>query len=188
MSRPSDEENAVQHAGHSATARSEPDPLTATVDSPPPEAVSAAHRIRNAVTYLLSRTVTRLNAQVAKRLRDEHNMSIAQWRVLAILADEQDITSAAIRRIVDIDKGQLSRLVSAMQVCGWVEVAEDPLDLRRQRISLTDEGRRAHAGAEPMMGRRRQRLESQITAEEKATLIAILEKINAAAETELSDD
>ncbi|MEM9603112.1 MAG: MarR family winged helix-turn-helix transcriptional regulator [Pseudomonadota bacterium] len=178
----------MQHAGTPTTTQPRHDLAGEAGDTPSPEAVSAAHRIRNAVTYQLSRTVTRLNAQVAKRLRDEHNMSIAQWRVLAILADEHDTTSAAIRRIVDIDKGQLSRLVSAMQVCGWVDVAEDPLDLRRQRISLTDEGRRAHAGAEPMMRRRRQWLESQITAEEKATLVAILEKINTAAEAELCDD
>ena len=158
------------------------------VEGQPVATSNTAQHIQNAITYQLSRTVTRINAQVAKRLRDQHNMSIAQWRVLAILADEQFTTSAAIRRTVDIDKGQLSRLISAMQVCGWVDVAEDPLDLRRQRISLTSEGRLAHASAEPMMRKRREFLESQLTPAEKLQLVTILQKINAAADTELDDD
>jgi len=148
----------------------------------------AGQRIQNAITYQLMRTVARINAQVSKRLRDNHQMSLAQWRILALLADQTCTTTAAIRRTVDIDKGQLSRLVSAMQTCGWIEVTEDPIDLRRQRLHLTPTGRRAHAAAEPMMRKRRELLESKLSPTEKKQLFAILAKINDAAEESLIDD
>ncbi|MDT0307564.1 helix-turn-helix domain-containing GNAT family N-acetyltransferase [Streptomyces sp. DSM 44917] len=71
--------------------------------------------------------------------------SLAEARVLYELAGRGRTPVAELRRRLEMDPGQLSRLLARAEEAGLVLRERDPGDARRQRVGLTGTGRRAAA-------------------------------------------
>lgn len=69
---------------------------------------------------------------------------LPEARVLFELGRRETIDAADLRRILDLDGGYLSRLLARLGEKGLVARDRSPDDGRRQRLSLTDEGRTAY--------------------------------------------
>ena len=70
---------------------------------------------------------------------------LPEARVLFEIGHRDVIEVAELRRELDMDAGQLSRLVARLDEQGLVRREPSPQDGRRQRLRLTAAGRRAHA-------------------------------------------
>ncbi|GAB2897494.1 GNAT family N-acetyltransferase [Streptomyces mayteni] len=79
----------------------------------------------------------------AHRLGTPH--SLPEARVIWELAGREHTRVTDLRRAVDMDAGQLSRLLTQAEATGLVERQRDPADSRRQLIRLTPAGRDAVA-------------------------------------------
>lgn len=74
------------------------------------------------------------------RLATEHDMSLTQLRVLAILRDRR-VRMAQLADYLGLERSSLSGLIDRAQARGLVERVPDALDGRALQVGLTDAGR-----------------------------------------------
>ena len=86
---------------------------------------------------LLAKVIDR---ESARQLQSEHNLSLAEWRVLAFVGTTGAASASEIGTAGEIDRAEISRAVSKLIEAGLVR--RDPSEQNRKRlmISVTDAG------------------------------------------------
>ncbi|MEP0945156.1 MAG: MarR family transcriptional regulator [Rhizobiaceae bacterium] len=133
------------------------------------------------LTYRLTRLQNKLNAQAAQILRNHDGPTLTDWRILRILNSLKQSTLAEIVSLTNMDKGQLSRRISALVEQGMIHAQPDVDDFRKQNLTISETGRAAHERVLPAMRARRNHLANEISEEEYATFLSVLDRINTAA-------
>lgn len=114
-------------------------------DQPEPSAArpSGLHGLMY-VDRSLAVACTRGREAVVSRFREllhREGFSEQQWRVLRILTDEGEKTSAEISALACIHKVSISRIVTSLEGRGLVSRRASETDARASYVSLTNEGR-----------------------------------------------
>lgn len=143
------------------------------------EAIAALTRI---VTFRLARTQNKLNAQMTYLLRKTSDLSLVEWRILRMIAAYGPATMADLARLVEMDKGQLSRKVHAMTERDLITSTPDPVDHRKFILSLSPSAEGLLERLMPMVSRRIDALVGDISAEDLETFFNVLAHIDRAAE------
>ena len=91
---------------------------------------------------VLADLVAKRVARIAAR---EGGLSLAQWRVLAALADRPGRTAREVVDVTPMDKGMVSRAVTALAERRLVARQADGADARRVFLTLTEEGQATFA-------------------------------------------
>ncbi|MDH3233178.1 MAG: MarR family transcriptional regulator [Alphaproteobacteria bacterium] len=96
--------------------------------------------------YLLNRAGSRIAASFSESLKEEHDLTLSMWRVLAALHHRDGQFVGELARMTTIEVSTLSRMLGAMQRRGLVERRRPALqavgsDARTVAIHLTDAGR-----------------------------------------------
>lgn len=138
--------------------------------------------LTSVVTYRLARANNKLTAQVAHLLKESSDLSLAEWRILRLLAAQNETTMADLARATEIDKGQLSRKIKALREAGHVTVTPDAVDHRKLDLSITDAGRAAVNALLPMAAKRQAALRRKISDAELAIFLDVLQRLEEAAE------
>ncbi|MEM7347670.1 MAG: hypothetical protein AAF485_25835, partial [Chloroflexota bacterium] len=60
-------------------------------------------------SYYLTAIYNKLTSGASRIYRDEFNIGIVDWRIIATLASEAYITASRVSRITNIDKGSISK-------------------------------------------------------------------------------
>ncbi|MEM7270471.1 MAG: MarR family winged helix-turn-helix transcriptional regulator [Pseudomonadota bacterium] len=141
-----------------------------------------AQPLRRFLTYRLSVTQSKLNAQATRYLREQVGLTLTQWRVIALIGGAGETTLTELCRTSALDKGLVSRRVSALTEAGVINAAEDEQDHRVQRLSLSEKGREIFARTLPKMQARQAFLNASLEPEELETLMRALDKLELAAE------
>lgn len=100
--------------------------------------------------YRLSRLTNRISRSIARIYADRFDMTIPEWRVMAILAEYPDISASEVAEWTAMDKVAVSRAVSRLRRAGRVERHFAQEDRRRSVLALTEEGRDVHARIVPL--------------------------------------
>lgn len=94
------------------------------------------------ITELLSFRVRRLanllSASAGPRFRREFDVSLPEWRTLALLGQTQPMTVNKLARLAALDKAQMSRVISGLVDRGLVSKSLGPR--RSSQLTLTDSG------------------------------------------------
>lgn len=90
-------------------------------------------------------------AELNRQLRCEYGITGAQLAVLRIVAEQDHLTLAALRRQLIMHPATLGQLVDRLASRHLVELSPDPDDRRRRRVSVTAAGREILAAA-PLAG------------------------------------
>ena len=143
------------------------------------EAIAALTRI---VTFRLARTQNKLNAQMTYLLRQTSDLSLVEWRILRMIAAYGPATMADLARLVEMDKGQLSRKVHAMTERDLITLIPDPVDHRKLILSLSPSAEGLLERLMPMVSRRIDGLVGDIPADDLETFFNVLAHIDRAAE------
>ena len=72
---------------------------------------------------------------------DDENITIPEWRVLAVIAQASSVAARDVVRKTPMDKMSVSRAVTGLEQKGLVRRASDPNDRRVAAMSLSPEGR-----------------------------------------------
>ena len=96
--------------------------------------------------YLLNRAGSRIAESYSHRLKQEHGITLAMWRVLASLHHRNGQRVGELAEMTTIEVSTLSRLLGTMQRKGLVERRRPAVhavggDARTVAISLTPNGR-----------------------------------------------
>lgn len=134
------------------------------------------------LTFRLSRVQAKLNAQGARVLMDAAGLTLAQWRVVALVGSAGQTRQSDLSREAALDKGLLSRNVKNLVEQGVVISTPDEVDHRVQHLSLSDKGREIFKRVLPATRRRQEHLRAGLTQTEIETFRRVLDKLEIASE------
>lgn len=134
-------------------------------------------RVDQFLTFKIARLHNKLNAQAARRLREVCGLSLPQWRVLACIAVEGEISASQLIRFMNIDKGLLSRALKTLQNDGLVISTTSKVDLRVHWLELSESGKKVYKDVVPLMASRQARILSIMTEEERQAFESMLERL-----------
>ena len=104
-------------------------------------------------------------------------LSARVFSALSLAVKFPNITQSELARMMGIERSGLVAIVDELEERGYLLRAQVPGDRRVQALVPTDAGRRAYAGAIEIVRDHEDRLFSDLTREDKATLLALLKKI-----------
>lgn len=100
--------------------------------------------------YRLSLVANRVSRGLAQLYAQRFNLTIPQWRVIAVLAGEPGISADRVCALTAMDKVAVSRAVARLAARRYLTRRRDPSDGRRVLLSLSAAGRRVHGQIVPL--------------------------------------
>lgn len=107
----------------------------------------------------------------------EFDISISEWRLIAILGSDGPMVANDIRQRAAMDKVQVSRAAAKLLEAGHIRKQVDPGDRRRATLSLSGSGQKIFNQIVPIALEREAFLSSALSEKEKSNLIQLLEKL-----------
>ena len=131
--------------------------------------------------FRLSFTSNLVSERVAGTYRALFDLSIPEWRLVAVIAEGEGISQQAIGARTRMDKVTVSRAAIALTDRGLLERAPNPDDKRSHLLRLSAAGRELHAAVAPKALELERRIFEQFTKAELDGFTAMLRRIDAAA-------
>jgi MarR family transcriptional regulator, lower aerobic nicotinate degradation pathway regulator len=133
-------------------------------------------RLQDDAGYLLSRAggmaVRAFNDALAPL-----GLRTRQYAVLAHIAEHGDSSQRRVAAALDLDPSTVVALVDDLERAGWAERKQDPQDRRTRLIGATPAGRKALQAAADVVAALHADLLAPLSAQERATLLALLRRI-----------
>lgn len=134
--------------------------------------------------YRLSVLANTVSQGIARGYRQRHDISVTEWRILAVLGRFPGLTASEVAERTAMDKVAISRGVKSLAEKGLLERRTDPGDRRRQRLFITPgKGRRVLDEVIPMARDYERQLLQPLSAAERATLSDLLARLQSRAES-----
>lgn len=133
--------------------------------------------------YRLSILSNRISRAIAARYAKAFDLTIPEWRIIAVLGRRPGLTAKEIAEATEMDKVAVSRAVAKLVAARRVVARADASDARRQILSLTATGEGVHARIAPIALASEQRLLAALDSRERQHLDALLNRLLDAART-----
>lgn len=131
--------------------------------------------------YRLSVASNRVSAAVATAYQSLFALKIAEWRLIAVLAEGQGATQQAIGVATRMDKVTVSRAAIALTARGLIERRPNPDDQRSHLLSLSQDGQALYQSVAPKALALEAEIFGGFRRAELSDLAAMLDRIEAAA-------
>ena len=152
-------------------------PIRAKSDAPAERLV-----LERFVPYRLSILSNRVSRAIAARYARTFDLTIPEWRVIAVLGRRTGLSATEIAEATEMDKVAVSRAVARLVGARRVAATIDAQDARRQSLALTAVGAAVHAKIAPIALACEERLLASLDRRERAALDALLDRLLAAAQ------
>lgn len=127
--------------------------------------------------YRLSILSNRVSRAIAARYAKTFNLTIPEWRIIAVLGRRPGLTAKEIAEATEMDKVAVSRAVAKLTQSKRVVARADREDARRQILALTAQGESVHARIAPIALESEQRLLTALDARERQQLDTLLDRL-----------
>ncbi|MDI5977150.1 MarR family winged helix-turn-helix transcriptional regulator [Amycolatopsis magusensis] len=127
------------------------------------------------LSYRLSRTSSAMSRSAALRYKREFDVSLGEWRAIALIAADPTLTLNRLARRAGLDKAQMSRVVSRLTERGLVNRTAG--SGRSSQLALTEEGTRVYRGLITAANERDADFLAILSGEEAAILHRALDKL-----------
>ncbi|MGD8325323.1 MAG: MarR family winged helix-turn-helix transcriptional regulator [Sphingomonadales bacterium] len=134
--------------------------------------------LANFLPYQLSTIANLVSRELAQIYQEEFDLSVAEWRIIAVLGPDKQLSARDITDITIMDKVTVSRAVQRLMQSGRIASKADKNDRRRQILVLTEAGQDVFHTVVPLALGYEARLLNRIGDEERATLSKIFKKLN----------
>lgn len=124
--------------------------------------------------YKLSRLLSVGGSMVIRLCEGRFGITRREWRVIARLAQEQDLLSSELAERIQLDRARTSRAVSSLVAKKLVRRARGVADKRQARLALTERGRSLHRELFPLVCEINRGLLAPLSAGEVQRLDAML--------------
>ena len=131
--------------------------------------------------YRLSVASNAVSRLIARAYEDRFGLTIPQWRLIAVLAEDGPMTPGALVARTAMDKVTISRAAQGLLRRRLVGRVAHEADGRSHRLSLTGEGTRLHAEIAPLALAYEAALLSGLAPGEVAAVKLLLKRLEAAA-------
>jgi DNA-binding MarR family transcriptional regulator len=140
-----------------------------------------ALRLAAFVPYRLSIATNTVSDVIAGAYRALFGLTIPEWRLIAVLAEKGSGTQFDLGAATRMDKVTVSRAAIALVARGLMGRSPNPHDRRSHLVALTAEGKALYDQAAPKALALEDAILDDFSADEVATLIAMLQRLEAAA-------
>ena len=113
-----------------------------------------------------------------QRAYANENITINEWRVLAVIAQEASLAARDVVRLTPLDKMSVSRAVASLEAKGFAERSVSSSDRRVNVVSLTRDGRALFDRAAALALDYEDDILTVLTEEERRSLDRILTKLS----------
>jgi DNA-binding MarR family transcriptional regulator len=129
------------------------------------------------VPYRLSVLTNRVSGAIALHYSERFDLSIPQWRVMAVLGQRPNISARDVASRTAMDKVQVSRAVAALMRARRVARSGDAQDGRVTRLSLTRQGKAIYDEIVPLALHLEELFLSPLSPEERKTFDHLMTKL-----------
>ena len=129
--------------------------------------------------YRLSVLTNRVSSAIARHYSERFNLSIPEWRVIAVLGQNPGLSAREVAERTAMDKVQVSRAVASLLAAKRLTKAAHVSDGRVAHLSLSAKGRAIYEEVVPLALGLEKRLLSVLTASERDMLDRLLTKLSA---------
>ncbi|WP_420140493.1 MarR family winged helix-turn-helix transcriptional regulator [Sphingomonas sp.] len=144
--------------------------------------VASPLRLDDFLPYRLSIASNLVSEVIADAYRALFALSIPEWRVIAVIAEEEAMTQQQVGRRTRMDKVTVSRATLALEKRGLVARTRHATDRRAQTLALSASGRDLYAAVAPKALDLERRLFAAFAPGELDAFTTMLERIEAAAQ------
>jgi DNA-binding MarR family transcriptional regulator len=131
--------------------------------------------------YRLSILSNRISRAIAARYAKTFDLTIPEWRIIAVLGRRPGLTAKEIAEATEMDKVAVSRAVARLVSAKRIQTRADVEDARRQILQLTAQGESVHARIAPIALATEEKLLRALDARERRELDALLDRLLVAA-------
>ena len=131
--------------------------------------------ITELLSYRLHRVANAFERGAALLFRKEFDVSLGEWRALALIASGAATTTNRIARLAGIDPAQMSRIITKLAERGFLTRSSGPRN--SAPLSLTPEGMRTYEGLIAAARARNDAFFAALTEDEIVHLDSALEKL-----------
>ena len=135
--------------------------------------------------YRLSVLSNAVSGRIAKIYEQEFELSVWQWRIIAVLGEREGLTSTEVAQRTLMDKPTVSRAAASLIERGILERHIDRDDRRRAPMRLTDEGQAIYAAVMPRAIESERELLDALSPDEAKTLHELLSRLSAVASPDM---
>ncbi|MXP65323.1 MarR family transcriptional regulator [Roseomonas sp. M0104] len=143
-----------------------------------------ARTIKDLLSYRIHQLANALSRGAAARYRREFDVSLMEWRTIALLGDFAPMSLKDLARQSGLDKGLASRVVGGLVERGLVRRGA-AADARELALSLTPAGRKVFGGLMRSAGERDAAFRAALTEAEMECLDSAIGKLLQAARQQL---
>ena len=129
------------------------------------------------VPYRLSVLTNTVSRALALGYAERFGLTIAQWRIVAVLGHESDLSAVEVAKRTVMDKVSVSRAVAALESDGRLIRRVDSSDRRRSLLRLSAAGRAVYREIVPLARSYEMQLLSTLTARERTALDDLLTRL-----------
>lgn len=142
---------------------------------------NTALELEKFLPYRLSVLSNTVSQAIAREYEDRFQLSITEWRVVAVLGRYDGLSAREVAERTAMDKVAVSRAVAELMRDGRVRRATADHDKRQSVLSLTAKGREVYDEVAPLALTHERRLLAHLDAEEREWLGRIIAKLLVAA-------
>jgi len=145
-------------------------------------------RLESFLPYRLNRAAAVASRHFSTIYRNEFDLTVPEWRVLATLGQFGTSSAKEIGRHSAMHKTKVSRAVASLQQRRWVARAQDQHDRRIEHLSLTASGKAAFRRLAPKMLAFEEDLLARLTPAARADLVRGLAALEQALDIPTAED
>lgn len=137
-------------------------------------------RLDEFLPYQLSVASNAVSSAIARAYEALFGLRVPEWRLIAVLAEQDGLTQQALVARTEMDKMTVSRAAQALAARGLVTRVRHGTDKRSHALALSNTGRALYAEIAPKALELERRLLRELGATEITRLKATLAKLKAA--------
>lgn len=142
-----------------------------------------ALRLESFLPYRLSVLANRVSTQLAAVYAARFDLTIPEWRVMAVLGEVADVSADFVCEKTAMDRVTVSRAVAKLLAKRYILRRFCRDDRRRSRLALAAGGRRVYEQIVPLALRYENALYEALSPAETAALDHLISRLQAKAET-----
>jgi len=133
--------------------------------------------LQHFLPYRLVNTAERTSHALSTLYADKFDMSIPEWRIVATLGSENNLTAKVIGQRTQMDKVTVSRAISRLSDKAFVDRQKDPQDGRSLKLNLSKAGQKVYRTLIPAVLAWEQQLTTEFAPEEMEQLHMLLSRL-----------
>jgi len=140
-------------------------------------AQAARAEIRELISFRIHAVANLLSRGAALTYRRQFDVSLMEWRTLALLGAHEPLSLNELSRHAGLDKSQMSRVVAGLSKRALVLRGPDSADGRGVRLTLSRAGAKLYAGLIASANRRNDAFAAVLSVDERRQLDDMLARL-----------